>query len=69
MVFNKKEKERKEVERKEFRGSKFKHLGFIFNKKGNYTDHIKEIVKKGRLAVNKVWDLKERIRKDDFLRR
>lgn len=65
----KKRKKEKRQKGKSFRGSKFKYLGFTFNKKGNYTDHIKEIGKKGRLAVNKVGDLKERIRKDDFLRR
>lgn len=32
----------------------FKYLGFTFNRKGNYTDHMKEMGRKGRLAVNKV---------------
>ena len=47
----------------------FKYLGFTFNRKGNYTDHIKEMGRKGRLAANKVWGLGERICKDDFKRR
>jgi len=27
----------------------FKYLGFILNNKGNYTEHIKELVRKGRM--------------------
>jgi len=38
----------------------FKYLGFTFNKKGNYNDHIKELKRKGRLAANKVWRLGEK---------
>ncbi|XP_020297358.1 uncharacterized protein LOC109861916 [Pseudomyrmex gracilis] len=47
----------------------FKYLGFIFNRKGSYADHIKEIGRKGRIAANKVWGLGERICKNDFRRR
>lgn len=32
----------------------FKYLGFTFNEEGNYVDHIKELKRKGRLALNKV---------------
>lgn len=46
---------------------KYKYLGFIFNKNGNYRDHIKELGRKGRLAANKVWErLEELICRDDF---
>ncbi|XP_024888003.1 uncharacterized protein LOC112464939, partial [Temnothorax curvispinosus] len=38
-------------------------------KKGNYVDHIKELKRKGRIAVNRVWGLGERLCKDDFSRR
>lgn len=68
-LIKKRKKEKRQKGKSLEKVSQFNHLGFTFNKKGNYTDHIKEIVKKGRLAVNKVWDLKERICKDDFLRR
>jgi len=47
----------------------FKYLGFTFNRKGNYNDHIKELRRKGRLAANKVWGLGERLCKDEFKRR
>lgn len=47
----------------------FKYLGFIFNRKGDYKKHIKELSHKGRLAANKVWDLGERICRDDVIRR
>lgn len=45
---------------------KYKYLGFIFNKNGNYRDHIKELERKGRLAANKVWRLEESICRDDL---
>lgn len=51
------------------KGRKFKYLGFVFNKKGNYIDHIKEINKKGRIAIGREWGLEERICKDDFKRK
>ncbi|XP_071582471.1 uncharacterized protein [Temnothorax nylanderi] len=47
----------------------FKYLGFTFNRKGNYIDHIKELKRKGRIAANRVWGLGERLCKDDFSRR
>jgi len=33
----------------------FKYLGFMFNRKGNYKEHIKKLANKGRIAVRKVW--------------
>lgn len=73
MVFNKTGKEKKEVwkwERKEIEEVKsFKYLGFVFNRKGDYTDQIKELKVKGRIVVNKIWELGERICKDNFERR
>jgi len=47
----------------------FKYLGFMFNKKGNYKEHIKELVHKGRIAVRKVWELGERMCRNDLIRR
>ena len=47
----------------------FKYLGFTFNRKGNYKDHLKELKIKGRIAAKKVWGLGERICRDDFCRR
>jgi len=41
--------------------AKFKYLGFIFNRKCDYTDHIRDICRKGRLAANRVWGLGERM--------
>lgn len=38
----------------------------MFTNKGDYTDHVKELRRKGRLATNKVWDLEERTCRDDF---
>lgn len=73
LVFNRKRKEKKErwgwgkeyIEEVQM----FKYLGFMFNKDGNYKDHIKELCRKGRMAANKVWWLGERICRDDFVRR
>lgn len=73
LVFNRKKKEKrekwkwgnKEVEEVQ----NFKYLGFIFNRKADYGDHIKELAGKGRLAANMVWGLGERICRDDFGRR
>lgn len=48
---------------------KFKYLGFIFNRKGTYEDHIKDLKMKGKIAANKIWGLGEKICKDDFKRR
>lgn len=49
--------------------TKFKYLGFTFNRKGDYAEHIKELKLNGRIAANGVWGLGERICRDDFLRR
>lgn len=48
---------------------KFKYLGFVFNSKGNYNDQVRELRRKGNVAVRKVWGLGERICKGDFRRR
>ncbi|XP_039309944.1 golgin subfamily A member 6-like protein 1 [Solenopsis invicta] len=73
LVFNRKGKKRKEVWKwgnKEIEEvNKFKYLGFTFNRKGNYKEHIKELSRKGRLAANKVWGLGERLGRNDFRRR
>lgn len=39
----------------------YKYLDFIFNRKENYVDHIKEICRKGKMTAKKTWGLKERI--------
>lgn len=73
LVFNRKRKERKE---KWLWGGKeiekvqeFKYLGFVINNKGNYKEHIKELNRKGRMAVRKAWGLGKRICRNDFKRR
>lgn len=57
-VFNKKGKEKKEIwkwEGKELEEvTNFKYLDFIFNRKGNCRDHIKELERRERITVNKV---------------
>lgn len=45
----------------------FRYLGFTFNRKGKYKDHIKELERKGKLTTNKVWWLGERICKSDLV--
>lgn len=47
----------------------FKYLGFVFNRNGDYAEHIKELKRKGRIALNSIWGLGERICRDDFCRR
>jgi len=47
----------------------FKYFGFVISDNGNYKEHIKELTRKGRLAVKKVWGLEERICRNDFKRR
>lgn len=37
----------------------------MFSSKGDYTIHVKELAKKGRIAANKVCGLGERICEDD----
>lgn len=58
VVFNKKDKKRGAIWKwgnKELEKAKvFKCLGFTFNNKGNYTDHIKELSRKGKIAANRV---------------
>lgn len=46
-----------------------KYLGYAFNVKGSYKDHIKELHRKGRIAVRKIWGLGGRMCRDDFFRR
>lgn len=72
LVFNNKGKkdrkawkwDNKEIEEVE----SFKYLGFTFNRKGNYGDHIKDLNRKGRIAAGRVWRLGERLCRDDFIR-
>lgn len=47
----------------------FKYLGFVFNGKGDYSVHLKKLIKKGRIAANKIWGLGEKICKDDWDRK
>jgi hypothetical protein len=73
VVFNSKKRKKRNIwkwgkkEIEEVRA--FKYLGFMFNKQGNYKDQIKELCRKGRRMVNKVWSLGERICRNDFKRR
>jgi len=73
MVFNRKKRERNEVWKWKGKNieevQNFKYLGFILNKEGNYREHLKELTRKGRLAVRKVWGLGEKVCRNDFLRR
>lgn len=73
LVFNKKRSEKKEDWKWEGKGieevQSFKYLGFVFNRNGSYKKHLKKIKNKGKVMANKVWDLGERIYKDDFGRR
>lgn len=41
----------------------------MFNRKGNYKAHFKDLERKGRIVMNKVWGLEERICKEDWKRR
>jgi len=41
----------------------------MFNRKGNYKEHIKDLANKGRIAVRKVWELEERMCRNDLIRR
>lgn len=73
LVFNRKRKEGNEIwnwgkERIE-EIKQFKYLGFKFNSEGDYTSHIEELVRKGRMAARKVWGLGERLCKKDYMRR
>lgn len=48
---------------------RYKYLGYVFNRKGDYSSHIKELARKGRASANKVWEIRERVCKDDWGRR
>jgi len=48
---------------------KFKYLGFVLNRYGNYKDHIKELGGKERRAARMIWGLGERLCKNDLRRR
>ncbi|XP_011705265.1 PREDICTED: uncharacterized protein LOC105460512, partial [Wasmannia auropunctata] len=73
LVFNRKRKEKyekwlwdgKTIEEVQ----EFKYLGFMINNKGNYKEHIKEMRRKSRMVVRKVWSLGERICRNDCKRR
>lgn len=53
--FNRKRRKKKEKQKSaELEVQNFKYLDFLFNRKGDYVDHIKELNKKGRVAANKV---------------
>jgi len=41
----------------------FKYLGFVVSKNGSYKEHIKELIRKGRLAARTIWGLGERMQK------
>lgn len=41
----------------------------MFNRNGDYKDHIKELSRKGRIAARKIWGLGERVCRNDFKRR
>jgi len=47
----------------------FKYLDFVISDNGNYKEHIKELTRKDRLAVKKVWGLGEKICRNDCIRR
>jgi len=48
----------------------FKYLGFVISNNGNYyKEHVKELVRKDRMAAKKVWGLRKRICRNDFKRR
>jgi len=72
MVFNRKGREKKESwtwNKKEIEEVQvFKYLGFVLNNSGN-KEHVKELVRKGRMAMKRVWGLGERICRNDFKRR
>jgi len=73
LVFNRKNRDKKEkwmwnnkvIEEVQA----FKYLGFVISKNGNYKEHIKELSRKARLTVRKVWGLGEKIYRNNFKRR
>lgn len=73
LVFNK--KGRKKIEKWKWKNKdlqevkEFKYLGFTFNREGNYSDHIKDLIRKDKMVAKKVWGLRETICRYDFGRR
>jgi len=47
----------------------FKYLGFVISNKRKYKEHIRELSRKGRMMVRKVWGLGEKIYRNDFKRK
>jgi len=73
LVFNKGRKEKKEEWRWKGREIEevqcFKYLGVTLDKKGEFREHIKELERKGKRVMRKVWGLGERICREDLIRR
>jgi len=45
-----------EVERqRDRRSASFKYLGFLLDREGGFKEHIKELARKGRRVLRKVW--------------
>jgi len=49
--------------------SEFKYLGYVLRKNGEDDGQIRELRKQGNIIMRKVWDLGERLFKNDFRRR
>jgi len=49
--------------------SEFKYLSYVLKKNGGNDGKIRKLKKKGNIIMRKVWDLEERLFKDDFRRR
>jgi len=58
-----------EIEREIEEVQGFKYLGFLLDREGGFKEHIKELARKGRRVLRKVWGLGERLCKDDIIRR
>jgi len=73
LVFNRGRNERKETWKWKGREieevQNFKYLGFLLDKEGGFKEHIKELAKKGRRVLKKVWGLGERMCRNDLIRR
>jgi len=69
LVFNKRGRDRKEKYGYNSRIIeeilKFKYLGFVINNKEKYKEY-KELSRKERIAVRKMWGLEEGICRNDF---
>jgi len=67
LVFNRKDRKKEEIwvwNKKEIEEVYvFKYLGFVISYSGNYKEHVKDLVRKDRMAAKKVWGLGERQRK------